>query len=184
MERCHDYFESISTEEFVYPPIPRAVPTTGLVLPITEEETSDALKRTKVGKATGPDDLAAYRPILLLSHTMKVFGRILDQGLATSSVYLPTSAALLMGAAQPIPSLPLVLIEKQREKRKSLQVAFLILEKPFDRVPPEVIWYALPLHVVPEALTVWVQLLYADPSIIVQAAAGTLREFAISIGVR
>ncbi|EYC04267.1 hypothetical protein Y032_0089g2316 [Ancylostoma ceylanicum] len=76
-----------------------------------------------------------------------------------------------------------LLIEKHREKQKPLHLAFLDLEKAFDRVPHEAIWYALRWHGVPEELIEWVRILYADPRSRVQAAAGTSAEFPISVGV-
>ncbi|VDP53798.1 unnamed protein product [Heligmosomoides polygyrus] len=36
-----------------------------------------------------------------------------------------------------------LLIEQQREKQKPVHIAFLDLEKAFDHVPREVVWYAL-----------------------------------------
>ncbi|VDP34836.1 unnamed protein product [Heligmosomoides polygyrus] len=76
-----------------------------------------------------------------------------------------------------------LLIEKHREKQKSVHIAFLDLEKAFDRVPREVIWYALRHHGVPEELIEWVRILYSCPKSRVQAAAGTSMEFPISVGV-
>ncbi|EYC44065.1 hypothetical protein Y032_0473g2104 [Ancylostoma ceylanicum] len=72
---------------------------------------------------------------------------------------------------------------QNRNKQKPLHLAFLDLEKVFDRVPHEVIWYALRWHGVPEELIEWVRILYADPRSRVQAAAGTSAEFPISVGV-
>ncbi|VDP06675.1 unnamed protein product [Heligmosomoides polygyrus] len=76
-----------------------------------------------------------------------------------------------------------LLIEKHREKQKPVHIAFLDLEKAFDRVPREVIWYALRQHGVPEELIEWVRILYSCPKSRVQAAAGTSMEFPISVGV-
>ncbi|VDP35288.1 unnamed protein product [Heligmosomoides polygyrus] len=45
-----------------------------------------------------------------------------------------------------------LLIEKHREKQKPVHIAFLDLEKAFDRVPREEMWYALRYHGVPEGL--------------------------------
>ncbi|VDO19488.1 unnamed protein product [Heligmosomoides polygyrus] len=78
---------------------------------------------------------------------------------------------------------PLTLLEKHREKQKSVHIAFLDLEKAFDRVPREVIWYALRQHNVPKELIEWVRMLYSCPKGRVQAAAGTSVEFPISVGV-
>ncbi|VDO87720.1 unnamed protein product [Heligmosomoides polygyrus] len=60
--------------------------------------------------------------------------------------------------------------------------AFLGLEKAFDRVPREVIWYALRQHGAPEELIEWVRILYSCPKSRVQAATGTSMEFPISVG--
>ncbi|VDP46708.1 unnamed protein product [Heligmosomoides polygyrus] len=43
-------------------------------------------------------------------------------------------------------------VEKHREKQRPVHLAFLDLEKAFDRVPREVIWYALRQHGVQEEL--------------------------------
>ena len=43
-----------------------------------------------------------------------------------------------------------IVMEKYREKQKELHAAFLDLEKAFDIVPHEVIWWALRKHKVPE----------------------------------
>ncbi|VDP23366.1 unnamed protein product [Heligmosomoides polygyrus] len=75
-----------------------------------------------------------------------------------------------------------LLMEKHREKQKAVHIAFLDLEKAFDRVPREVIWYALPHHGVPDELIEWVRILYSCPKSRVQAA-GTSMEFPISVGV-
>ncbi|EYC32664.1 hypothetical protein Y032_0002g1031 [Ancylostoma ceylanicum] len=76
-----------------------------------------------------------------------------------------------------------LLIEKHREKQKALHVAFLDLKKAFDRVPHELIWYALGKHAIPEELIEWVRILYARPRSQVQAPAGTSAEFPITVGV-
>ncbi|VDP01813.1 unnamed protein product [Heligmosomoides polygyrus] len=49
-----------------------------------------------------------------------------------------------------------LLLEKHREKQKPLHIAFLDVEKAFDRVSREVIWYSLRHHGVPEELIEWV----------------------------
>ncbi|VDO73409.1 unnamed protein product [Heligmosomoides polygyrus] len=73
-----------------------------------------------------------------------------------------------------------LLIEKHREKQTSVHIAFLELEKGFDR---EVIWYALRQHGVPGELIDWVRILYSSPKSRVPAAAGTSMEFPVSVGV-
>ncbi|VDO76098.1 unnamed protein product [Heligmosomoides polygyrus] len=60
-----------------------------------------------------------------------------------------------------------VLVEKHREKQKPVHIAFLDLEKAFNRVPREVIRQ----RNVPEELIELVWMLYSCPKIRVQAAA-------------
>ncbi|VDO63835.1 unnamed protein product [Heligmosomoides polygyrus] len=76
-----------------------------------------------------------------------------------------------------------LLLEKHREKQKPVHFAFLDLEKAFDRVPQEVIWYALRQHGIPEELIEWVRILYSCPRSRVRAAAGTSMEFPIPVWV-
>ena len=49
-----------------------------------------------------------------------------------------------------------LLVEKYREKNVPLHLAFLDLEKAFDRVPHDVIWLALRDQGIPEHLVSWV----------------------------
>ncbi|XGW10231.1 hypothetical protein V3C99_012037 [Haemonchus contortus] len=183
LKRWREYFENISTVEFAHPAIPCAPPVYGPVQKITVRETITAMKRMKSGKATGwltdffnqvvaekkvpeswqqsttipiwkkkgsPGDCACYRPIRLLSHSMKIFERIVDSRIR-DIVELTTNQC--------------------------------DLEKAFDRVPRDVIWYALRQHGVPEELIEWVRILYTSPKSRVQTAAGTSTDFPISVGV-
>lgn len=51
-----------------------------------------------------------------------------------------------------------LLLEKHQEKQKLLLVAFIDPENVFDRVPHDVIWYALRSQGAPEELVQWVKL--------------------------
>ncbi|KAL6727136.1 hypothetical protein Aduo_009040 [Ancylostoma duodenale] len=115
---------------------------------------------------------------------MKVFERIIDRRIrdiiqVTTNQYGFVANCATTGAIHAAR----LMIEKHWEKQKPLHLAFLDLEKVFDRVPHEVIWYALRWHGVPEELIEWVRILYADPRSRVQATAGTSAEFPISVGV-
>uniref|UniRef100_A0A669B359 Reverse transcriptase domain-containing protein n=1 Tax=Oreochromis niloticus TaxID=8128 RepID=A0A669B359_ORENI len=52
-----------------------------------------------------------------------------------------------------------------KEKNKTVHMAFLDLEKAFDRVPHDLIWHSLRSHGVPEAYIKWIQLLYDNATI-------------------
>lgn len=69
------------------------------------------------------------------------------------------------------------------EKQKALHIAFLDLEKAFDRVSHEVIWYALRCHEVLEEFVQWVKILYVGLMSRVRTTADGSEEFSITVGV-
>ncbi|ETN78570.1 hypothetical protein NECAME_10267 [Necator americanus] len=76
-----------------------------------------------------------------------------------------------------------ILLEKHREKSCSVYLAFLDLEKAFDRVPHELLWMSMRSHRVPEEYVRWTKLLYAKSTSVVRCAAGTSRPFPVQVGV-
>lgn len=59
-------------------------------------------------------------------------------------------------------------MERYQEENKSIHIAFLDLEKVFDRILHELIWHTLHYHGVPEAYVCWIQLLYSNVTSVVQ----------------
>uniref|UniRef100_A0A914X4N9 Reverse transcriptase domain-containing protein n=1 Tax=Plectus sambesii TaxID=2011161 RepID=A0A914X4N9_9BILA len=125
-----------------------------------------------------------YRPIRLLCHAMKIFERIIDARLRKIISITPNQCGFVKGSGttDAIHAARL-LLEKHREKTKPVHMAFLDLEKAFDRVPHELIWHALRSHDVPEAYVQWIQLLYHNVTSVVRCAVGTSPSFAINVGV-
>ncbi|WKX94958.1 hypothetical protein Q1695_011869 [Nippostrongylus brasiliensis] len=115
---------------------------------------------------------------------MKVFERIIDRRIR-NIVELTVNQCGFVANCSTTDAIHAVrlLVEKHREKQRPLHLAFLDLEKAFDRVPHEVIWYALRKQLVPEELINWVRILYTDPRSRVQAAAGISAEFPILVAV-
>ncbi|EYC26582.1 hypothetical protein Y032_0010g846 [Ancylostoma ceylanicum] len=87
-----------------------------------------------------PADCANYRPIPLLSHSMKIFERIIDRRIRDIIRVSTNQCGFVAnyGTTDAI-HVARLLIEKHREKQKPLHLAFLDLEKAFDRVPHEAI---------------------------------------------
>ncbi|VDP40828.1 unnamed protein product [Heligmosomoides polygyrus] len=114
---------------------------------------------------------------------MKIFERILDSRIR-EIVKLSSNQCGFVTGCGTIDAIHAarLLVEKHREKQRPVYLAFLDLEKAFDGVPREVIWYALRQHGVPEELVEWVRMLYSCPRSRVKAAAGTSTEFPI-IGI-
>ncbi|EYB87751.1 hypothetical protein Y032_0258g462 [Ancylostoma ceylanicum] len=111
---------------------------------VTEKRTPDTWQRSTtvpIWKGKGNlADCANYRPIRLLSHTMKIFERIIDSRIRDIVRLSSIQCGFVSncGTTDAIHCVRL-LIEKHRQKQKPLHLAFLDLEKAFDRVPREVI---------------------------------------------
>ncbi len=73
--------------------------------------------------------------------------------------------------------------ERYKEKKKMLYHVFVDLEEAFDRVPREVIAWALRRLMVPERLIKLVMELYKNSTSKVKALAGISEEFSIKVGV-
>ena len=77
----------------------------------------------------------------------------------------------------------LMLQEKHREFGKELHVVFVDLEKAYDRVPRELIWYSLRRKVVPEAYINIVRDMYAGCKTNVTSSAGKTKGIEIEVGL-
>ncbi|ETN75316.1 reverse transcriptase [Necator americanus] len=129
-------------------------------------------------------DCTSYRPIRLLCHTMKVFERVLEARLRKIvSVSLNQCGFVKDCSTVDAIHAVRILLEKHREKNRSVHLAFLDLEKAFDRVPHELLWMSMRSHRVPEEYVRWTKLLYAKPTSVVRCAAGTSRPFPVQVGV-
>ncbi|KAK6744596.1 hypothetical protein RB195_011367 [Necator americanus] len=128
-------------------------------------------------------DCTSYRPIRLLCHTMKVFERVLEARLR-KIVSVSLNQCGFVKDCSTIDAIHAVriLLEKHREKNRSVHLAFLDLEKAFDRVPHELLWMSMRSHRVPEEYVRWAKLLYAKPTSVVRCAAGTSRPLPVEVG--
>ena len=86
----------------------------------------------------------SYRGIKLLEHAMKVFERVIEARLR-EKVDIDDIQFGFMEGKSTTDAIFIVrkLQEKHLEKKRELWMAFIDLEKAFDRVPREVIWWAL-----------------------------------------
>jgi len=126
----------------------------------------------------------SYRPVKLLEHGMKVMERILERRLrrvvsvdSMQCGFMPgrstTEAVFVVRQLQ----------EKYLEKAKSLWFAFVDLEKAYDRVPREVIRWALRRKGVTEELVRAVMALYVGAKSVVRTAVGDSRAFDVGVGL-
>uniref|UniRef100_A0A7I4Z3B2 Reverse transcriptase domain-containing protein n=1 Tax=Haemonchus contortus TaxID=6289 RepID=A0A7I4Z3B2_HAECO len=118
-------------------------------------------------------DCSNYRGIRLAAHTIKLYERLVDSRLRDlvpisedQIGFMPersTTDAIFIARQ---------IMEKYREKRRPCYLAFLDLEKAFDRLPREVLWSALRKRKVPEHLISLVKDMYDGSTTTIRTAHG------------
>ena len=125
-------------------------------------------------------ECGSYRGIKLLEHAMKVFERVLESRIRRQ-VNIDAIQFGFMPGKGTIDAIFILrqMQEKHRDKKRNLYLAFIDLEKAFDRVPREVTRWAMRKLGVEEWLTSSVMALYADAKTIIKTAYGNSDSFEV-----
>ena len=121
-----------------------------------------------------------YRRIKLLSHTMKIWDRIVRGEMEVAEEqfrFMPgrgtTNAIFILRQ----------MAEKYREKGRDLHMVFVDLEKAYDRVPREELWRCLREKMVPEKYVRLIKEMYRDVKTRVRSGVGTTEGFEVKVGL-
>ncbi|KAK3505975.1 hypothetical protein QTP70_025472, partial [Hemibagrus guttatus] len=153
---------------------------------IRKDEVRKALKRMKSGKAVGPDDLPVEVWKCLgeaaVEFLASLFNRVLesermDRRRGQRYGFMPRKSTTDAIFALRI------LMEKYRDGQKELHCVFVDLEKAYDRVPREELWYCMRKSGVAEKYVRVVQDMYERSRTVVRCAVGQTEEFNVEVGL-
>jgi len=131
-----------------------------------------------------PMDCGSYRAVKLLEHTMKLMERILESRIR-EQVNIDEMQFGFMPGKGTVDAIFIArqIQEKYNAKRKDLYFAFIDLEKAFDRVPRDVLQWALRKAGVEEWLIKTVMGMYSKCSTSVKVGDGLSEPFEVKVGV-
>ena len=148
---------------------------------------SDWTKSLMVNVFKGKGDAlecSSYRGIKLTEHVMKVLERVVEKRVR-DSINLDDMQLGLRPGRGTTDAIFIVrqVQEKYLTKGKELWIAFVDLEKAFDRVPRDVVWWALRKVGVAEWLVNVIKSMYVNTTTAVKTKDGLSEEFGVKVGV-
>ena len=127
---------------------------------------------------------SSYRGITLISHTMKLWERVVERRLRSELTFSEQQYGFMPGKSTTDALFALrVLMEKYRECQKELHCMFEDLEKAYDKVPREEMWYCMRKFGLAEQYVRIVQDMYDDSRTPVRYAVGVTKGFEVKVGL-
>ncbi|KAK3506551.1 hypothetical protein QTP70_009032 [Hemibagrus guttatus] len=125
-----------------------------------------------------------YRGIKLMSHTMKLWERVVEARLRKVVEICEHQYGFMprKSTTEAIFALR-ILMEKYRDGQRELHCVFVDLEKAYDRVPREELWYCMRKSGVAEKYVRVVQDMYERSRTVVRCAVGQTEEFKVEVGL-
>ncbi|KAK3564563.1 hypothetical protein QTP86_022812 [Hemibagrus guttatus] len=125
-----------------------------------------------------------YRGIKLMSHTMKLWERVVEARLRKVVEIYEQQYGFMPRKSTPDAIFALrILMEKYRDGQRELHCVFVDLEKAYDRVPREELWYCMRKSGVAEKYVRVVQDMYERSRTVVRCAVGQTGEFKVDVGL-
>ena len=125
-----------------------------------------------------------YRGIKLMSHTMKVWERIIEARLRDRVEISKQQYGFMPGKGTTDAMFALrMLMEKYREGQRELHCVFVDLEKAYNRVLQEELWYSMRKSEIVEKYVQLVQNMYEGSETVARCAVGTTESFMVKVGL-
>jgi hypothetical protein len=125
-----------------------------------------------------------YRGIKLMSHTMKLWERVSEHRLREMT-YIIMNQFGFMFRRSTMKAIFLIkqVIERYKEQKKDLHMVFIDLEKTYDKIPRNLMWWALDKHKVPTEYVTLIKDMYDKFVTSVRTTDGDTNVFPINIGL-
>ncbi|KAK3529353.1 hypothetical protein QTP70_029338, partial [Hemibagrus guttatus] len=123
-----------------------------------------------------------YRGIKLMSHTMKLWERVVEARLRKVVEICEQQYGFMPRKSTTDVALR-ILMEKYRDGQRELHCVFVDLEKAYDRAPREELWYCMRKSGVAEKYVRVVQDMYERSRTVVRCAVGQTEEFKVEVGL-
>ena len=125
-----------------------------------------------------------YRGIKLLSHCLKLLERVIEARLRLIVNIKQNQYGFQKGRSTTEPMFCLrILQEKFREFNRDLHMVFVDLEKAYDTIPRDLIWYCLRRRGVPEGYIKTIPDMYENCSTKVRTTSGNTEAIEIQVGL-
>ncbi|KAF5804070.1 putative RNA-directed DNA polymerase [Helianthus annuus] len=126
----------------------------------------------------------SYRGIKLLSHTMKLWERVIETRLRRETQVTVNQFGFMPGRST-TEAIHILrrLMEKYREKNRDLHMVFIDLEKAYDSVPRRLIWDSLEDRGVPSKYVDLIKDMYVETKTSVRAPVGDTDFFPVEVGL-
>ncbi|KAK3542583.1 hypothetical protein QTP86_031285, partial [Hemibagrus guttatus] len=125
-----------------------------------------------------------YRGIKLMSHTMKLWERVVEARLRKVVEICEQQYGFMPRKSTTDAIFALrILKEKYKDGQRELHCVFVDLEKAYDRVPREELWYCMRKSGVAEKYVRVVQDMYERSRTVVRCAVGQTEEFKVEVGL-
>ena len=127
-----------------------------------------------------------YREIKLMSHTIKIWERIIEARLRDRVEISKQQYGFMPGKGTTDAMFALRNVNGKvqgRSKRATVHCVFVNLEKAYDRFPREELWYCMRKSGIVEKYRRLVQDMYEESETVVRCAAGTTENFKVKVGL-
>ena len=129
-------------------------------------------------------DCSNYRGIKLISHTMKLWERVIDSRLREEANVALEQFGFMPGRGTTDAMFALrQLAERYREGQKALHMVFIDLEKAYDRIPRQEVWRSLREKMVPEKYVRLIKEMYRGVRTKVRSSVGVTESFGVEVGL-